>query len=80
MIGESVKLGVVIVVFAGWVTVHVMILAGLLHRRQWTRSLVAFVVPVLAPYWGSKDGMSTRAAAWIGLFAVYLVARVVAAM
>jgi len=76
---DVVKVAAVVLAFAAWVTVHVALAAGLMARKHWGKGFASLVVPVLAPYWGIREGMNARAAAWVGLVVAYVVARIVAA-
>lgn len=66
--------GLVLVAFAWLVTVHVTIVFGLAKKPPRYRALVAFFVPVLAPYWAFREQMRIRAGLWVGGVAVYLIA------
>jgi hypothetical protein len=59
--------------FAGIVTVHVAILAGLAVRKPRWRAAAALAVPPLAPYW-AWSVMRRRAIAWLGLAIAYGIA------
>jgi hypothetical protein len=63
--------------FAGAVTVHVAILAGLVGRKPRWRAALALVLPPLAPYW-AWGPMRRRAIAWLALTVAYGVALLVA--
>jgi hypothetical protein len=64
--------------FAALVTAHVALAVGLGLRTPWTRGLVAFVVPPMAPYWGLREKMRGRSVAWLVALALYVAARVAA--
>lgn len=75
---DRIVVGLVIVAFALWVTVHVTLAFGLGRRVSFGRGIAALVVPPLAPYWGFRERMWIRGGLW-GLLAVtYFVALVVA--
>ena len=62
------------------ITVHVGIALRLfLRERPRWRGPVALVVPPLAVIWGFKAGWKGLGALWLGSFAVYVTALVVAA-
>jgi hypothetical protein len=63
--------------FAGAVTVHVTILAGLVARKPRWRAGLALVLPPLAPYW-AWGSMRRRAVAWLALTTAYGVALLLA--
>jgi hypothetical protein len=75
---DIVIVGLLLVAFAWLITIHVTIVVGLAKKQPRWRALVAFVLPVLAPYWAYKEGMRTRTYLWAGGIAVYLVARLLA--
>ncbi len=75
MIRDAVEIGVVVAVFAAWVTVHVVTAAGLLGQRPRWHGGVALVLPVLAPYWAARQGMKALAATWLVFAAIYGFAR-----
>jgi hypothetical protein len=63
-----------VLAFATLATVHVTLVAGLIFRRWRWRALAAAVVFPLAPYWGARAGMHTRAVLWVASAASYAVA------
>lgn len=65
----------VVLAFATLVTVHVMLLTGLLVRQPRWRALAAALVPPLAPVWGVRSGMAGRAGVWIASALAYVVLR-----
>jgi hypothetical protein len=65
---------VIVASFAALVTVHLTIVFGLFRKPPRWRAVVALVAPPLAPYFALRDGQRFRGAAFIGLFAVYVVA------
>jgi hypothetical protein len=67
-----------VVAFAGLVTAHVALVAGLAARRPWWRALVALPVAPLAPYWGARAGMHKRWVAWMACAIAYVVLRLLA--
>jgi hypothetical protein len=67
-----------VVAFAGLVTAHLSLVAGLARRPPWWRALVALVVLPLAPYWGFRERLMARSALWIVCAVVYVVARFLA--
>lgn len=71
---DIVVVALLVLAFAWLVTVHVTIVFGLAKRSPRWRAAVAFVVPVLAPYWAYREQMRVRAGMWVGGVAVYLVA------
>jgi hypothetical protein len=74
---DEVLAAALVVAFAGLVTVHVLLIAGLAGRRPRWRALVALVAPPLAPYWGSRERLHARSVAWVAcatLYAALLVA------
>jgi hypothetical protein len=77
---ELVVLVVLVGSFALLVTAHVALAVGLALRQPRWRGPLAFVVPPLAPWWGAQQRMRAWSAVWIGSLAVYLVARIVAAL
>ena len=52
------------------------LIAGLVTRQPRTRGLVAFFVPLLAPYWGMRERMRGRSVVWLVALVVYVGARV----
>ena len=58
MFGLSASLGLLL-------ASHVALCVGLAELRPWHRSLVAFVVPPLAPFWGYTGKLHTRALIWL---------------
>jgi len=79
MSADAVVVALVVLGFATLVTAHLAIVVGLVGRHPRWRALAALVVPPLAPYWGARNHMIVRAAAWIGGACLYLFARVLAA-
>jgi hypothetical protein len=76
--GEWVIVAVVIA-FATLITAHVTIVAGLAGRPPRWRAIAAFFVVPMAPYWGVRERMFARSAAWIASAAAYAVGRWLAA-
>lgn len=64
----------VILAFAGLVTAHVLIVAGLFACRPRWHAPVALVVPPLAPYWAAREGMKVRSLVWLLGIVVYVIA------
>jgi hypothetical protein len=62
-----------VIAFATLVTVHATLVVGLSARTPRWRALVALFAVPLAPYWGMKDGMPVRAAAWVAAALAYAV-------
>jgi hypothetical protein len=76
--GDRVIVGLVVVAFALWVTVHITLAFGLGRRVSIGRGFAALVVVPLAPYWGFRERMWIRGGLW-GLSAVtYVVALLLA--
>ena len=75
---DTIVIGLLVVALAWLITVHVTIAVGLAKKPPRWRALVAFVVPVIAPYWAWREQMRTRAAMWMGGVVVYLVALLLA--
>ena len=71
---DMIVIGLLVVAFAWLVTVHVTIVFGLAKKDPKWRAAVAFIVPVLAPYWAFKEQMRVRAGLWVGGIVVYLIA------
>jgi hypothetical protein len=67
--------GTVVVAFALLVTAHLAIVVGLGRRPPRSRSVVALIVPPLAPYWALREGMSVRGGLWLAAALTYAVAR-----
>jgi hypothetical protein len=74
---DEVVAGALLLAFAGAVTIHVAILAGLVARKPRWRAALALALPPLAPYW-AWGPMRRRAIAWLALTAAYAVALVLA--
>ena len=72
---DAIKVAALVLAFAGWVTVHVAIAFGLFARKRWGKGLLAFFVPIAAPYFGVREGMPARAVMWIALVVAYGIAR-----
>lgn len=71
---DFVVVGALVFSFALLVTAHVVLVWGLaFHKPRW-RALVAFFVPILAPYFGLKEKMRVRSVLWIISAIVYAVA------
>ncbi|HEY8040036.1 MAG TPA: hypothetical protein VIF15_09595 [Polyangiaceae bacterium] len=67
--------GGVILSFATLVTAHVTLAVGLAARRPRWRALAALVVAPLAPYWGHREQMHARTAAWVAGAVAYAILR-----
>lgn len=65
---------------AAFATAHVALSAALALHKPWWRGLVAFLVPPLAPVWGFIAKRRVASAAWCAFLAIYVAARVVAAI
>ena len=61
--------------FALLVTVHVVIVFGLVRRRPWWRGPVSLALLPFAPYWAWRECMRVRASLWVGALVVYVLAR-----
>ncbi len=68
-------MAILVISFAAAVTAHVTLILGLGARPPRWRALIAFVVPVLAPYWGFRERMVVRSSIWILALLVYVAAR-----
>jgi hypothetical protein len=68
----------VLIGFAALVTAHVAIVYGLLGARRLGLAVATLVVPPLAPWVAVRDGMSVRAAVWLGAAVIYAVGLVFA--
>ncbi len=64
--------------FAALATAHVAIVYGLFGARRPGTAVAALLVPPLAPWAAIRDGMSVRAAVWLGAAFVYGVSLVLA--
>ena len=60
-----------VVAFAGLITTHAVLVAGLAARRPRWRALVALVLAPAAPYWGIKQRLYARAVAWLACALAY---------
>ncbi|HTM46340.1 MAG TPA: hypothetical protein VL137_15375 [Polyangiaceae bacterium] len=62
--------------FAAWLTLHVVLVARLLFRSPRWMSLLALLPPLapLAPYWGYQTGLRRSAISWGAALAAYAVA------
>ncbi len=78
MTRDLVVFGVLVGAFAALVTSHVTLGLGLARRRSWARGLTALVVFPLAPWWGFRERMRARSAAWTVSAVVYACAWVFA--
>jgi hypothetical protein len=72
---DAVLVIAIVASFAALVTAHVALAAGLLARPPRARALVAFLVPPLAPYYGAREKMWLRTAAWGLALLGYIAAR-----
>jgi hypothetical protein len=68
-----------VVAFGVLVTAHLFIVVALCRRAPRWRSLAAFFVLPLAPYWAFRDRMYFSAAAWLIAAVTYAIARGLAA-
>ena len=50
--------------FAAFFTVHVSLVASLARRVGPAHAAVAFIIPPLAPWWGSTRGLHARVVLW----------------
>jgi predicted cobalt transporter CbtA len=75
---DIVSYAVLALSFAVWVTVHVALSWGLLTRRPAWHGLLGFFVIPLAPLFGFKQELRTRAILWLAALGVYTVAYLVA--
>jgi len=71
---DTMVLGATLVTFAAAVTVHVLVAAGLVTRRQPGRAALAFFVPVLAPPFAWRAGMRVRGLMWMACVVGYVTA------
>jgi hypothetical protein len=71
---DRVVVGLLVVAFALWVTVHLTLAFGLGRRVSIGRGMAALVVPPLAPYWGFRERMWIRGSLWALLAVTYCVA------
>ncbi len=78
MIRDDIVVALLLVAFAGFVTAHVALVAGLLARPPRWKGLVALVVVPLAPVYGARAGMHARWVAWVTFGVAYAVMRVLA--
>jgi hypothetical protein len=78
MTRDATVLAVLLVAFACLVTAHLTLVFGLSRRTPRWRGLVALVIAPLAPWWGWRERMRARGAAWAAAAVVYLVALVLA--
>ncbi len=62
---DAAVFGGLVLAFAVLVTVHLVIVCGLLVRRPRWHAPIALAVPPLAPYFALSAGMSLRGAAWL---------------
>lgn len=78
---DAVVLGMLVVGFATLVTTHVALSFALLffHPPRW-RGLVALVVPVLAPFWGWREGRRKTVILWGTAALVYGVGFLIATL
>jgi hypothetical protein len=60
------------------VTAEVALVALLVARRPRWRSLVALLVPPLAPYWGWLEGFRIWSTLWLAALVLYVVGLAVA--
>jgi hypothetical protein len=67
---------VLVLSFAAWLTVHLVLVARLLFRSPRWLSLLALFPPLapLAPYWGYQTGLRKSALAWGAALGTYAVA------
>jgi hypothetical protein len=72
-------IGALLIAFATLVTAHLTIVAGLAQRPPRRRAIVALFLVPMAPYWGVRERMFARSAAWIASAAAYAVGRWLAA-
>ena len=78
---DFVVLAALLLSFATLLTTHVAIAVRLTWRaRPRYRGVVALLVPPLAPWWAYEQRWRRMALVWLGAVAVYLVARVLAAL
>lgn len=66
--------GALVFAFALLVTAHVALVWGLAFRKPHWRALVAFLVPVFAPYFGFREKLRVRSVLWLIAFVVYVAA------
>lgn len=67
-------LSFLVVAFAALLTLHVALVHGLARGGHPWRAVVALLVPPMAPYWGWRNRMRTRAALWSLAAASYFAA------
>jgi hypothetical protein len=67
----------IVLSFATLLTAHVALTAGLVARPPRVRSVVAFILLPLAPYWGFRENMRGRAITWLASLSAYVLLRVV---
>jgi hypothetical protein len=55
------------------IVAHASLLVGLalLKPRVWWRPVLAFLLPPLAPYWGTRHGLRRRTYLWIAAIVLY---------
>ena len=76
---DTVLVGAMVGAFAALVTVHVLIVVGLLRKRPRVPALIALVAAPLAPALALRERMNVRAVAWVVFAVAYGIARAAAA-
>jgi hypothetical protein len=71
---DALLFAALIVAFGLLVTAHLCIVAGLARRPPRWRSLAAFFLAPLAPYWALRDRMYVRGVVWIVAAVTYAAA------
>jgi hypothetical protein len=61
----------IVLSFATFVTAHIALAVGIGTRGPWWRGPTALVVVPLAPYWGFRAHMRTRAVLWTTALVIY---------
>lgn len=68
---DFVVVGALVFSFALLVTVHIVLVWGLAFRKPRWRAVVAFFVPIFAPYFGFKEKLRVRSVLWLIAAVVY---------
>jgi hypothetical protein len=78
MTRDAAVMAALLVGFAGLVTAHFALVAGLVCKPPRWRAPVALVVVPLAPWWGWRERMRIRGVVWVAAAVTYGVALVLA--
>jgi hypothetical protein len=71
-------MGLLVISFAGLLTMHILLTTGLARRKPRWRAIVALFFPPLAPWWGWQERMRVRGILWIAAALLYGVMLVIA--